>query len=60
MKTFTAEEVEKFTNPECARGAALEEDNHGQQIIYTGVFRWTDGTFRNEIDPNFDGENDDE
>ena len=55
MKTFTAEEVEKFTSPELtADGAALEEDEHGQQIIYTGVFRWLDGTFRDKKDPSFD------
>ncbi len=45
MKTFTEEEVSAATNVD---GGDLEYDNHGQLIIYTGIFRWSDGTFRDE------------
>jgi hypothetical protein len=29
----------------------MEVDNEGQIIIYTGIFRWSDGTFHDESEP---------
>ncbi len=51
MKTFTKEEVDARTN---VPQGDLEHDNHGQLIIYTGMFQWNDGTVRNEPDPNYE------
>jgi len=30
----------------------LETDFEGQLVIYTGVYRWTDGTYRRMPDPS--------
>ena len=51
MKTFTKEEIDARTN--VSKGD-LEYDNHGQLIIYTGMFQWNDGTVRDTPDPNYD------
>jgi hypothetical protein len=49
MKVYTEAEVNAATN---VPGGQLEHDNHGQIIIYTGIFAWQDGTFHDEPDPS--------
>ena len=44
MKTFTTEEVEEVF----ASKNTLGVDLYGQLIIYTGMFQWSDGTYRDE------------
>lgn len=31
-----------------------ETDNDGQILIYTNLFRWNDGTIRNQPDPSWE------
>ena len=47
MKFFTEEEVENMIELDIFPGASLEKDN-GQFIIYTGIFEWKDGSYRDE------------
>lgn len=53
MRTFTKDEVNSAINVESNFGAELERDNHGQLIIYTGVFVWNDGSHHDQPDPNY-------
>lgn len=48
-KVFTQAEVDAATN---VPGGSLEHDNYGQLIIYTGIFQWEDGTYRDTPDPS--------
>ncbi len=48
MQTFTEEQVDQMLK--CS--GTLEHDNHGQLLIYTGVFQWADGSYHDEPDPN--------
>lgn len=52
MKTFTKQEVDEVMNrinPHwLPPGHAIEDDGRGQIILYTGIFKWNDGTFRDE------------
>jgi hypothetical protein len=45
MKIYT--EAELWQN--ITKNATLDEtDNQGQIVIYTGIYMWEDGTFRDE------------
>jgi hypothetical protein len=46
MKILTKAEVAASCD-----GGELEFDNHGQMVIYTGVYLWKDGSYRDEPDP---------
>lgn len=50
MKIYTDEEIQ---NRPYNNNAGWEEDERGQVVIYTGIYRWSDSTFRSERDPNF-------
>jgi len=50
MHTFTEAQVDQMLN--CL--GVLEHDNHGQLVIYTGIFRWHDGTFHDSVDPELE------
>lgn len=47
-----SEYVDELVNG--AKCGTLDEqtDNHGQVIIYTGFFQWSDGSIRREMEPN--------
>jgi hypothetical protein len=53
MQTFTKEEV----HDDIVDGVSdFHPDNHatdnqGQLIIYTGIYRWADGSYHDEPDP---------
>lgn len=55
MRTFNVPEAQEviidMTNGIDPR--EMEVDNHGQLLIYTGLFRWEDGTYRDEPDPDY-------
>ena len=36
------------------RHLELSDDGQGQIVLYTGIFRWNDGTFRDQVDPSWD------
>lgn len=55
MRIYTKDEVDAYTTCNSG-GAALEHDNQGQLIIYTGMFQWGDGTVRDQPDPNYKDE----
>lgn len=38
--------------------ADIQNDNSGQLVIYTGLFRWADGSVREEEDPTVREEDD--
>lgn len=38
--------------------ADIQYDNDGQLVIYTGLYRWADGTVREEEDPKAAAEDD--
>jgi hypothetical protein len=51
MKTYMEEEVEEhLTHGQHTE----EEDNEGQIVFYTGLYRWKDGTVRDYVDPDRD------
>ena len=50
MESYTEEQVNKML----ACLGTLEHDNQGQLVIYTGVFRWHDGSFHDEVDPSLE------
>lgn len=54
MKTFTRGQVDLalFGNP-ALDGADIRTDNQGQIVIYTRIFRWDDGTYHDEPDPDY-------
>jgi hypothetical protein len=53
MKIYTNDEVNGMLDCNLP-GSSLEYDNHGQMIIYTGLFRWLDGSIRDVEDPEYD------
>jgi len=55
VRTFTREEVYDMTNLK-APGGDVQSDNAGQLVIYTGIYRWMDGTYRDQPDPDYKDE----
>jgi hypothetical protein len=53
MRTYTEEAVQELTNPP-GSSFIQETDNIGQIVIYTNLFRWNDGTIRDQPDPTWD------
>ena len=47
MKIFTEQEIDTLFSYTVGSGD-FQRDNSGQVVIYTGVFEWDDGTFRDE------------
>jgi hypothetical protein len=50
MKTYTVEEADQYVSDMFSVNSA-ETDNEGQIIIYTGLYRWSDNTIRDEAQP---------
>lgn len=50
MRTFTKAEVQDALIEEASGldPIEMETDNEGQLIIYTGIFLWKDGSYRDE------------
>jgi hypothetical protein len=51
MKTYTEEQVRKIVRDHAEFSDVDQTDYAGQVIIYTGVFLWSDGSFRDEEEP---------
>lgn len=54
MTTFSEQEaIENVIEDVKTNGVVGQEtDNHGQIVIYTGIFLWNDGSYRDEPDPD--------
>lgn len=52
MKIFTEEEVAQRLAS--AKFCTSEDDGHGQVVIYTGLFLWKDGSYRDSPDPHYE------
>lgn len=50
MKIFSKEEVERYTFS--SNKTEICYDESGQLVIYTGIFKWNDQTYRDYPDPN--------
>jgi hypothetical protein len=52
VATFTVAEVQDGIIEEVsgAHPAEMETDNEGQLIIYTGIYRWKDGSYHDEAE----------
>lgn len=61
MRIFTRDEAySQFTLAWDKEGKLLpspefEKDERGQIIVYTNLFRWNDGSYRDEPDPDYEG-----
>ena len=53
MKTFTVAEFEDYLAELAtdSHPAELPTDNDGQLIVYTGIYRWADGSLHDEAEP---------
>lgn len=54
LRTYTKEQVDHMmdlSEMHLLDSSSQEQDNHGQIILYTGIFEWEDGTFHDEPDP---------
>lgn len=55
MNTYTEQEAMQSITDDVNCGIDMSEtDNQGQVVIYTGIFRWNDGTYHEEPDPNYE------
>lgn len=53
MQTFTVLEVQEDIQDGAldVHPDAMKTDNEGQLIIYTGIWRWKDGSYHDEKEP---------
>jgi hypothetical protein len=54
-KALSIKDAEDF-NLKVSELGDSEEDNDGQVVVYTGVYRWNDGKLRYESEAEWDGE----
>lgn len=48
MKIYTEEAFAELTAEQLLEHAEMDKDSLGQVVIYTGLFVWSDGTYRDE------------
>lgn len=57
MATILFNNISELINSQAGTSTdqrAYEMDNDGQILIYTGIYRWKDGTYRDEAEPGAD------
>jgi hypothetical protein len=58
MKTYSEAELQLLRSNWQSNGCFYAHDNDGQVIVYTNVFAWKDGSYRDEPDPSYNDEDD--
>lgn len=48
MTTYSAEEVEDLTVYDFSTRGGISIDSDGQVVIYTGIYRYEDGTYHDK------------